>query len=66
MIGTYEITGEWFGRLEDIASYIEDEGYTVSYTDCENISFYDEDDNEYVAKIGGTGRTLYIDRIEEI
>lgn len=64
-VKTYEESGEWFGRLEDIVEYIEEEGYTVSYADCENVSFYDDDDDEYVAKIGGLGRTLYIDRIVE-
>lgn len=63
MVGTYEITGEWFGRLEDVVEYIEAEGYEVCEYNSEYISFYDEDDNEYVAKLGGTERTIYIDRI---
>ena len=58
MIGTYEITGEWFGRLE--------EGYEVLESNREYISFVDpDDDSEYVAYLGGTARTIYISEIKE-
>ena len=66
MIGTYEITGEWFGRLEEVVDYIEEEGYEVLESNREYISFVDpDDDSEYVAYLGGTARTIYISEIKE-
>ena len=40
MIGTYEITGEWFGRLEEVVDYIEEEGYEVLESNREYISIH--------------------------
>ena len=66
MVANYEITGEWFGRIEDVIEYINENGCEVEYYDCENISFFDEDDNEYLAKLGGTETTIYIESIKEV
>lgn len=43
-------------------------GYEVLSSNREYISFIDpeDDDTEYIAYIGGTERTVYIDRIKEI
>ncbi len=66
MIGTYEMTGEWFGKLEELVEDIEEKGYEVLDSNREYISFVDpEEDTEYVAYLGGTERTIYISRIEE-
>lgn len=68
MIGTYEITGEWYGRLEELVEDIQDQGYEVQEANAEYVSFYDpdsDDDKEYVAYLGGTERTIYIDHIKE-
>lgn len=68
MIGTYEITGEWFGRLEELVEDIEEKGYEVLDANREYVAFSDpeDDDTEYVAYLGGTERTIYIDRIKEV
>ncbi len=68
MIGTYEITGEWFGRLEELVEDIEEKGYEVLEANREYVSFSDpeDEDTEYVAYLGGTEKTIYIDRIEEV
>jgi hypothetical protein len=67
MIANYEITGEWFGRLNDVVEYIEENGYKVEECNAEYITFYneDDDDTEYVARLGGTPRTIYIESIKE-
>lgn len=69
MVATYEITGEWYGRLEDLIEDIEDKGYKVLESNREYVTFVDPDsdeDTEYVAYLGGTERTIYIDRVEEV
>lgn len=65
-IKTYEESGEWFGRLEELVEDIEDQGYEVEESNSEYISFSDSDDNEYVAYLAGTERTIYIDHIKEL
>lgn len=67
MIETYENTGEWFGRLEELVEDIEDKGYEVLESNAEYITFVaKDDDTEYVAYLGGTERTIYISRIKEV
>ncbi len=68
MIKAYEESGEWFGRLEELVEDIEEKGYEVLDSNREYISFIDpeDEDTEYVAYIGGTERTVYIDRIQEV
>lgn len=69
MIEAYEITGEWYGRLEELVEDIQEQGYEILETSSEYVSFYDpetDDDKEYVAYLGGTERTIYIDHIEEV
>ena len=67
MLETYKVTGEWFGRLEELVEDIEDKGYEVLDSNAEYITFIDPegDGTEYVAYLGGTERTIYIRRIEE-
>lgn len=66
MIANYEVTGEWFGRLEEVVEYIQNNGYEVVEVNAEYIEFWDEDDNGYVARLGGTQKTIYIDTIVEL
>jgi hypothetical protein len=68
MIKTYGESGEWFLTVEDIKDYIEDEGYEVIDINREQVVFVDPDDDddiEYVASIGGTERTMYIENVTE-
>lgn len=65
MVGTYEITGEWFASLEELEEYITEQGYEVLDGNREYITFEDKDENQYAAYLGGTERTIYIERIEE-
>lgn len=64
MVEAYEITGEWFGRLEELVEYIE-ESYEVEEYNREYVEFYDEE-KTCIAYLGGTERTIYIERIDEI
>lgn len=66
MIRSYEETGEWFGRIEEVVEDIRDQGYEVEESNREYITFSDDEDNEFIAYLGGTERTIYIDRVEEI
>lgn len=69
MIGTYYITGEWWGRLEEVVEDIEEKGFEVVEYNSEWITFVDpdgDDDKSYMAYLGGIGRTIYIERIEEV
>ena len=63
MVEAYEITGEWFGRLEELVEYIE-ENYEVGERNREYVEFYDEE-KTYIAYLGGTERTIYIEKIVE-
>lgn len=69
MIKAYAESGEWFGRFEELVENIEEKGYEVIESNREYISFIDpedDEDTEYVAYIGGTERTFYIDRVQEV
>ena len=68
MIKAYEESGEWFGRLEELVEDMEEKGCEILDSNREYISFIDpeDEDTEYVAYIGGTERTVYIDRIKEV
>ncbi len=66
MIETYEVTGEWFGGLEELVEYITEKGYEVLESNREYITFEDDEETQYVAYLGGTERTIYIERIEEV
>lgn len=68
MVGTYELTGEWFGRFDDVVDYITKEGFDViDIIAGELICFFDTDERiEYVAKVVNVGRSTYIiSKIEE-
>lgn len=67
MIKAYESTGEWYGRLEDLVEDIEDQGYEVDEANSEYISCYDpESEKEFIAYLGGTESTIYIDHVKEV
>lgn len=66
MVEAYEVTGEWFVSVEELVDDITEKGYEVLDSNREYITFEDEDENQFTAYLGGTERTIYIERIEEV
>ena len=64
-VKTYAESGEWFGRIEELVEEIEENGYEVLEANAESVTFEDDDEEQYVAYIGGTERTMYIESIRE-
>lgn len=62
------IMNGWYGRLDDMKEDIEELGYEVIEMNREYISCYseEEDDTEYVIKLGGTERTIIAESIREV
>lgn len=64
-----ELQSDWYGYVDDIVDEIEDLGYDVLDYNNEWITVSDpenDDDTEYVLKLGGTERTITIDNIRVI
>lgn len=64
-VKTYAESGEWFGRIEELVEEIEENGYEVLEANAESVTFEDDDEEQYVACVGGTERTMYIESIRE-
>lgn len=64
-VKTYAESGEWFGRIEELVEEIEENGYEVLEANAESVTFEDNDEKQYVAYVGGTERTMYIESIRE-
>ena len=64
-VKTYAESGEWFGRIEELVEEIEENGYEVLEANAESVTFEHDDEEQYVACVGGTERTMYIESIRE-
>lgn len=65
MLATYNITGEWFLNLEELVEHIEELGYEVLEANREYVVIYNaEREEEYIAYLGGTERTIYINKFK--
>ena len=58
-----ELTSGWFGRIEDLIDCIKDDGYSVEDVNGEYITAWDDLDNFYTLYLGGTERTIVVERI---
>ena len=59
----FSFLDDWYGRLNDIIEDLEEHGFEVLTSNAEWIDV-SKDDKEYVLKLGGTERTITIDKIE--
>lgn len=59
----YKLIGEWSSQRSDLEDLFTDAGYDVLDSNSEYIVVSDEDDEEYIAYLGGTSRTITIDKI---
>lgn len=58
-----EMTKGWFGRLDDLVNCIKDAGYSIEDANREYITAWDDNDNLYTLHLGGTERTIIVDKI---
>ena len=58
-----ELTAGWFGRIVDLVNCIKDAGYSVEDVNGECITAWDDNDNFYTLYLGGTERTIVVERI---
>ena len=60
-----------YGQIQNYPPYIkrkkeiEENGYEVLEANAESVTFEDDDEEQYVACVGGTERTMYIESIRE-
>lgn len=62
----FSFLDDWYGRLEDIIEDLKEHGFSVLNATAEWIDVSDSEDKEYVIKLGGTERTITIDKIESL
>lgn len=60
----FSFLDDWYGRLDDIIEDLKNNGFAVLNATNEFIDVSDENDKEYVLKLGGTERTITINKIE--
>lgn len=63
-----EFANDWYGRMEDLEEAIEEEGYEILESNREYITFTNidsDEDTQYVAYLGGTERTITVERVKE-
>lgn len=60
----FSFLDDWYGRLEDIIDDFKEHGFDVLNATSEFIDIADKNDKEYVVKLGGTARTITINKIE--
>ena len=60
----FSFLDDWYGRLDDIIEDLKNNGFTVLNATNEFIDVSDENDKEYVLKLGGTEKTITINKIE--
>lgn len=58
-----ELTAGWFGKVDDLVACIKDGGYSVEDVNVEYITAWDDFDNLYTLYLGGTERTIIVERI---
>ena len=56
----FSFLDDWYGRLDDIIEDLNNNGFTVLNATNEFIDVSDENDKEYVLKLGGTEKTITI------
>lgn len=64
-----KFANDWYGRMEDLEEAIREEGYEILDANREYIDFVNpesDDDTQYVAHLGGTERTITVERVEEV
>ena len=61
----FSFLDDWYGRLNDIVEDLQEHGFEVLTSNAEWIDV-SKDDKEYVLKLGGTERTITIDKIETL
>lgn len=61
----FSFLDDWYGRLNDIIEDLKEHDFDVLNATSEWIDV-SKDDNEYVLKLGGTERTITIDKIESL
>ena len=62
----FSFLDDWYGRLDDIIEDLKNNGFAVLNATNEFIDVSDENDKEYVLKLGGTERTITINKIEAL
>lgn len=62
----FSFLDDWYGRLDDIIEDLKNNGFDVLNATNEFIDVSDENDKEYVLKLGGTERTITINKIEAL
>lgn len=62
----FSFLDDWYGRLDDIIEDLKNNGFAVLNATNEFIDVSDENDKEYVLKLGGTERTITINKIESL
>lgn len=62
----FSFLDDWYGRLDDIIEDLKNNGFAVLNATNEFIDVSDENDKEYVLKLGGTEKTITINKIESL
>ena len=62
----FSFLDDWYGRLDDIIDDLKNNGFAVLNATNEFIDVSDENDKEYVLKLGGTEKTITINKIEAL
>lgn len=62
----FSFLDDWYGRLDDIIEDLKNNGFAVLNATNEFIDVSDENDKEYILKLGGTERTITINKIEAL
>ena len=62
----FSFLDDWYGRLDDIIEDLKNNGFAVLNATNEFIDVSDENDKEYVLKLGGTEKTITINKIEAL
>ena len=63
---TFSFLDDWYDRLDDIIEDLKNNGFAVLNATNEFIDVSDENDKEYVLKLGGTEKTITINKIEAL
>ena len=62
----FSFLDDWYGRLDDIIEDLKNNGFAVLNATNEFIDVSNENDKEYVLKLGGTEKTITINKIEAL
>lgn len=62
----FSFLDDWYGRLDDIIEDLKNNGFNVLNATNEFIDVSNENDKEYVLKLGGTEKTITINKIEAL